>query len=332
MNIYGSDLWFPPADDANSEFIEFKKSHSHVLYERCWDEIHGAFGFCELEKVGPTLSRFIAEKAENGEPFSVLRMNEGEGSVLFGHVFKEYDRGPLDTYVSRKISEIIFGDPKVVADNIEVFRKLLIQAMKTSDVIGAPMRSFIFRRCESETAARVDVRAVCGTYAQIGYLRDFLMRGTSSATARVTSVWLSKNLLPHYEKILGLFPTVVVITGNPGLADLVAKAFGHPRVREILVPTQRAMRLDSSAESIHWPNRYEMVVDEIRQIPEGSLVLVGAGLLGKDYCAKVKNAGSSAIDIGHVADIWSGKKCRPGDTVEFVEKWKLTTGPVTISD
>ena len=43
----------------------------------------------------------------------------------------------------------------------------------------------------------------------------------------------------------------------------------------------------------------------------GTLVLVGAGFLGKLYCQAAKNSGAVAVDFGSAFDILAGVVTRP---------------------
>jgi len=47
---------------------------------------------------------------------------------------------------------------------------------------------------------------------------------------------------------------------------------------------------------------------------QGTLVIVGAGFLGKLYCDAAKNSGAVALDFGSAFDILAGMSTRPGHT------------------
>ena len=58
-----------------------------------------------------------------------------------------------------------------------------------------------------------------------------------------------------------------------------------------------------------WPDAFARVREEI--VRGGApLTYVGAGLLGKTYCADVRRAGRVAVDIGSIVDTWVGLKTR----------------------
>ncbi len=68
------------------------------------------------------------------------------------------------------------------------------------------------------------------------------------------------------------------------------------------------------AADTHLTTRFPALME--REIPDlmarapGLVVLVGAGLLGKLYCARVKALGGIALDVGSMLDVWAGLKTR----------------------
>ena len=56
----------------------------------------------------------------------------------------------------------------------------------------------------------------------------------------------------------------------------------------------------------HFPNTYDQLLEELKHNAIGELVLVGAGVLGKAYCAWVRRAGGVALDIGSLFDGFAG--------------------------
>lgn len=320
---YGSELWGAPSTKENDEFKCLCNDFSHSQYEDSFDLIYINSNYPDWrvkEGIGAQLVQFIKMSAENSTPFSVVRMNDGEGCLLFRNVFQEYIH--LADYIERKISEIIFGSSDVISNAGAEFQSLMVNAALSADVIGIPERDFVSRRLQNETPGKVDVRAVCGSMAQIKWISESLQKGFLH-DVRFGTAWLSRYLLPHYKDICNIFPRVWVITGNAGLGKDLGIAFGIKDINEINIPTQRALKNGVAIHNCHYPNRFIEVLDEINNIPEGSLVLIGAGLLGKAYCTAVKLAGSSAIDIGHVADLWVGKSSRPGFPDSAIERWRI---------
>ena len=87
-------------------------------------------------------------------------------------------------------------------------------------------------------------------------------------------------------------------------------AVGDVPVRVLQVPSEwHPLVVGESIPEPHWPDAFVRVRKEI--VRGGApLTYVGAGLLGKTYCADVRRAGRVAVDIGSVVDTWLGLKTR----------------------
>lgn len=60
----------------------------------------------------------------------------------------------------------------------------------------------------------------------------------------------------------------------------------------------------------HYPERFEQLMATL-EVPEpGTLFLVGAGILGKIYCGRIKELGGVALDVGGLMDVWAGNPTR----------------------
>lgn len=313
--VYGSKNWEPLGVEENAQLEKFIIENDTNKYEKKWETIYKTNGVPD-NRIGKIITEFIDKKIQDKTVFSIIRVNDGEGTVIFGEHFKGYDQSLLDHYISKRISYIIFGSHSVIPEEINTFRRLLISSMDNADILGIPEKSFIRRRLDEEDKKHVDVRAVLGSYAQISYLHD----RKYNKSKVFMSPWLSKYLLPHYHSIFLKFKHIAIITGNVNLGMKIKQHFDLDDVAEILIPTQRSM-LDTNAP-LHWPNRYFEVLEEIKNLAPNTLVLVAAGILGKPYCNAVKLSNNCAIDIGHVADIWDGNVTRPGIKAH-VEKWAL---------
>ncbi|MBW3692908.1 hypothetical protein [Aeromonas dhakensis] len=315
--FYGQNTWDPMSE---SESLCFERYLCEIVsqhYEMKLSYLNKKFGYSPTADIALPIKKFIKIKSSQMKAFSIIRMNDGEGSVLFNS-----KNSSLNEYIIKRISKIIYGDPNTIFNDKDEYYNLLIDAIVDADIIGAPESSFIERRLVNEKKENVDVRAVCGTINQIDILYDLAINGRISEEHKITSVWLSKYLLAHYAEIFSYFDDIVVITGNEGLANKIQRNLFSGNIREILIPTQRAKITEANVEP-HWPNRYVEVLSELEGLPSYSLVVVAAGILGKVYCNHAKKHGHGAIDIGHVADIWTGKISRPGVEEEFIKKWSL---------
>jgi hypothetical protein len=122
------------------------------------------------------------------------------------------------------------------------------------------------------------------------------------------SAWIHWELLASGElnRLLESVSEVGLVTARPELEDLVARRFGV-ETRAVLVPDKF---VEAPTVGRHIPDRYHTIRSDL-SFPEGSLVLVGAGIPGKAYCQWLKEEGCVAIDVGSVFDAWVGKASRP---------------------
>lgn len=129
---------------------------------------------------------------------------------------------------------------------------------------------------------------------------------------------------PWLERLLRGQEWIGFIGPHPDLAQRLGVQLGIPAHTTTLIPGEMRLpdREGLKRGDEHFPDRYEEILAGLILPRPGSVVLVAAGLLGKVYCARVKELGGIAIDIGSVADAWLGFKSRPGQ-YEPPEKWLL---------
>jgi hypothetical protein len=84
-----------------------------------------------------------------------------------------------------------------------------------------------------------------------------------------------------------------------------------PRVHHISVPGEAAHTDGSEVAVRHYPDGLERALAELKlSSVAGTLVLVGAGLLGKVVCGETRRQGGIAIDVGSLFDAWAGLHTR----------------------
>lgn len=86
-----------------------------------------------------------------------------------------------------------------------------------------------------------------------------------------------------------------------------AEAVGLKNVHHIAVPGHYTWRGGQGLG--HYPELHKFVEQRIVALGDlsGSLLLVGAGILGKHYCNLAKTRGAVALDIGAIFDSWAQK-------------------------
>ncbi len=82
----------------------------------------------------------------------------------------------------------------------------------------------------------------------------------------------------------------------------------------------------------HYPDHFHQVLSKIeRFVSAGTLVLFGAGFLGKVYGAHAKRQGGVVVDIGSVFDIWAGIKSRGHISEDDLQAYRLTKAGVQVT-
>lgn len=236
-------------------------------------------------------------------PFSVIRLGDGEARII------GYPKYLPRTLVS-DIWQTWFGRSDFTDDQVERVRENLKQACLGVDVMGVPR-------------AAADVLSEFGRVKALLPREGFVLRTTPLCHA---GFHLGLYREQRYRSLFEGVPRVAVI-GPRDLRDILPGAIGVPEVRWLPVPPEmkfsdlpeedRTAQVQSYA---HLRTRYSdlMEVEIPRALASwpGLVVLVGAGVLGKIYCHRVKQLGGIAIDVGSMMDVWAGLKTRDNQNFE----------------
>jgi hypothetical protein len=95
----------------------------------------------------------------------------------------------------------------------------------------------------------------------------------------------------------------VGVIGCRNLGPQIAEAFSLGSVRTYLVRGEHLY--PGSVSQPHWPDGFNEVMEQLETVRPGSAFLVGAGVLGKIYCDRIRAKGGVALDIGSILDSWA---------------------------
>jgi hypothetical protein len=98
------------------------------------------------------------------------------------------------------------------------------------------------------------------------------------------------------------------VAGRQELANAFEQRLGTRLRQFVSVPIEASFRNGSQS---HFPDFFNSVKDSLRADLSGALVLVGAGIFGKVYCAVAKQSGGVALDLGSAFDVLANKVTRP---------------------
>lgn len=231
------------------------------------------------------VARMVTRAVEEGRPLSVIRLGDGEAMLMEWPHFTER-RGPLFQSL-----RYWFGSIGIGSGDLNDMATELRKAIKESDVIGVPSEQ---HRQGREGWAKVEL-----------YLRAYnlMTRDSVLAPADLHIELYKEGLLKHLLQ----GRQISVITCR-NVAQKLIDEYGVKGVRWYPIPTEA--QTAGFKPTNHWPDRYEELMDEIEVPCPGHLFLVGAGALGKAYCAQVKRKGGVALDIGSIFDVWAGVHSR----------------------
>ncbi|KQT17776.1 hypothetical protein ASG40_17345 [Methylobacterium sp. Leaf399] len=246
-----------------------------------------------VEEVSAVVRRAVDART----PLSLLRLGDGEGRVI----------GYPDHVPPRLLADIWrvwFGHAGFTDEAVARLRHDLKIACREADVVGIPK-------------AEPDVDCEFGRVAALLPREDFITPSTLLCHAGVHFGLQRAGL---YPALLAGLPYVGVI-GPRDLGQVLPALYGVRGVAWLPVPPEMAYSDLPEAEKAalvsadaHLNERYPELME--REIPDllarapGLLVLVGAGILGKIYCGRVRQLGGIAIDVGSMMDVWAGLKTR----------------------
>jgi hypothetical protein len=255
----------------------------------------------------------IAEALSIEEPFLLLRMGDGEGSVLRPSIEDECKYNLLYRDNLEEFTEFWFNERSIAIDPrfaevITEFNGVPFEA----DVIG----TFHIAGIDNE----YNIGSRRGIAWAVNTLRVLLniarLYPLKAPRIMVGDPNIHYNLFASgaLDRLLADRPRVGLISCHPGLASALKQKYNIGEMEYIKIPAEQVhadVVGEDAAEGIHWPNRYH----EVRSIIAGKkyngyLFLVAAGMLGKIYARDLKRAGAVVLDIGSIADALVGKNTR----------------------
>ena len=235
-----------------------------------------AFSAKQIARLEQRLQRSMAAQ----EPLALIRLLDGEGRTFDGS-----DRS-LDgaAYCNGHI------EPLPVHE-MERFQGHFLAAVKQADILGLPNESMVRNPYNRAVINHLD-----------GTVISRVRRGEVAVSDQPCHFHMQ--MAGSFERLLRGREFVGVISGRdvtPYLTQQlgVGRAVWHP------VPGQA--RHDGLRHEPHYPARFEQIRAELDVPHPGAVYLVGAGIVGKVYCAEIKRRGGIAIDIGAIADVWAGR-------------------------
>jgi hypothetical protein len=257
-------------------------------------------------EAAPVIAALLKNRLIEGTPTSLVRVGDGEGNAL------GMTRGAVHPVQLESFNVQFFNQVGTTLreDEARTFGGKILEAVCAADLIG-------FRWCDapkpefemiSNHLAKGLIVATLGMLYARALLQDELRRGRFKEKL-ITSAWIHLALIPYICDIMDAAKDVIVITSRDMLRPHFETRLGK-RLRSFVVVPPEGYRPPLDKDT-HYGKTFPGVLDALNTNLQGTLVLVGAGLLGKLYCNSAKNSGAVALDFGSSFDILAGMSTRP---------------------
>ncbi|MFZ4566144.1 MAG: hypothetical protein ACOYMY_06745 [Prochlorococcaceae cyanobacterium] len=239
------------------------------------------------------LQQQVCAALVEGRGFSLVRLGDGEGLFLAG-------RRPClggATVNGRRRDGGLSAEGHLPDDEHQALIDAWLQAVIEADVVGLPDLDQCLRGPEHYPLVASGLGQALAPH-QLEALGPCLLPGG----CHLHLFWLASGAYeqPPFLNVHGLIAPLL----PPAMANRVAwqalpGELGHHPVAE---------------GPAHYPEVYQQTLAWIdRQAAPGRLFLVGAGLLGKLYCAAIRRRGGVAIDVGSLIDLCGDHRTSRGE-------------------
>ena len=299
-----------PLDDARQAREEYQRLIATFDYAAFLES-------CKLE------SRLLVESAREGaayvadealhalanrSPFMMIRIGDGEANLLR---FAAHE-GSFELKWVNALFELHDNQRLSPEESLTIAQDMLA-SIAIADVIGLrPLCPAPIDQHFNAILQTIDSGDMRGALGMIGAFNqaDRSIRNHEFRHAVITSAWVHLTLLEHVDRLLDAASRVIVITGREELAPLFSRKLGSRLVAFLAIPLQASDQA-SPQRVFHYPQRYRQVLEGLQADLQGTLILVGAGIFGKKYCAVAKQSGGVALDLGSAFDVLAGVRTRP---------------------
>lgn len=239
-----------------------------------------------------TLVSLIADAANAGRPFSFVRFSHCE-SRLVGFR-RRYDRDEVMKSIHQQWGNVDPSD-----EDLARLSDAILTATIEADVIALNDRD----RPRAQPVFLDQERIAHEMARDLGLI-------DGRPVARVSDHW-ALGASPAFRALLMEQKRIVLVSGRSDAARRVASWLRAPVVTQILSPGHARQDFGDGASDRHYPEGLERMLGELRALDvRNTLVIVGAGLLGKVMCGAARRAGGVAVDVGSLFDAWCGHKTR----------------------
>lgn len=240
-----------------------------------------------------TITIKIKKAIDNNEPFSLVRLGDGEFIVI------KYPKTTSEKALRDRVSRW-FDSSGLSVKQIRSIRNQIYRACLNANILGIPSvrEQKIIRKWKSfETTAKqyklIDSKKLYFHFYRIQQI--------------------------NYKYLFKDIRELNCITCRDIRSELKSY-FDLDRVNMFLLPSENFVwnaRIEdknkqTKARGEHYPTIFKKIALHLQNNDlSGKVFIVGAGGLGKAYCNMIKASGGIALDIGALFDGWAGLCSRP---------------------
>ena len=241
------------------------------------------------------------------EPFSVIRIGDGEACVLS---YGAYAGTPnLDKHAIIASVGLMQDSFRVTETWMSVLRDYTMSSVLEADLIGCRSLTksvqHFFDSADLKARTRGDLRGAVGIFRAADFMLHLARRKTLSGKI-VGSAHLYFSVLNHLETLLLHAPNVICISSEAQVTERLKRKYPHNRFTHISVG-----KVHPDGSNRPEPSFLGEVESCLPIDLGGTLCLVGAGIWAEIYCTWIKRKGGVGIDIGSGFDLLSGRATRP---------------------
>jgi hypothetical protein len=236
-------------------------------------------------------NREVLEKLLVGRPVSIVRIGDGEALALDSQ---------SNIQAEHLFSSAVFKRQTGYLPNVQEIQEIrlnLIRAYSDCDVIGIPMHkqktSSHWERVVDVLNANVPGHPELYCNIDVGYQ------------------WLEDG---SYDRLLQDRKVLSYVSCRD-LDDGFRRKWNIQIVNKFTIAPEAKFTSGYDGD-VHYPTQFNRIPRWMEVVSErhpGSLLLVGAGVVGKIYCNWWRDRGGIAMDVGGCMDIWHGKVTRGPD-------------------
>jgi len=302
------------------EYINYLNKYNYLMeIETCLSN-HEPLVFQKAAKREILINKLL-EMISIKMPFSLIRLGDGEGNILLWGIHKKNIHTLALNNLSKSLG-LLFGKHKFEKSDYDKLYELMSLSIIESNILGLPTIHQEKKILDNPFNEPINIR---GNTGYLGVWDWLLKKDICCNTHKkiITNSHFHTVIGENISSILNNNISVSLITCYPELLDSLAKNFRIKKGESFLIPPQ-ASNTKKTPENSHFHDVFNDIIKEIESKNlSGQLYLVGAGVLGKIYCAKIKQSGGMAIDVGSMMDAWIGEKARNYHNDDFITKHKL---------